>query len=107
MSRSQIFVDGHQVDTAGSDTECIAAQGAGVRVFITSIVITNTSATDTFVQIKCGGSVRMTLPVPANSGVAHSLSSPLQGIHNKNWSFQSGAALSTIYCTLVGYAENL
>lgn len=73
------FVAGKTADITGtSDTAVIAAQGAGVRIYVTHIIVTNSHATvGTFVLVKdgsteiyngyaaaAGGGFALTLPVP-------------------------------------------
>ena len=97
------FSDGNAGNTDGTSTQCIAAAGAGVRTYLTTIVLTNTSSTDSYVEIKDGATARLTVPLPANGGAIVNLPVPLRGTANTAWNFDPGAALTTVYCSMAGY----
>lgn len=54
--------------TNTSDTAVIAAQGAGVRIYVTNMVILNTSGTATLVNIKDGATTIYTVNAAATTG---------------------------------------
>lgn len=89
--------------TNTSDTAVIAAQGAGVRIYVTSIIISNSSATDTEVVIKSATTARLTFPAPATSGAVHSFAVPLQLTANEALNFASLASVTTMKVSAVGY----
>jgi len=98
------FTSGHATNTDGAETSCIAAAGAGVRTYVTLIVLANSSSSAGTVAINDGtGSTKMTVPVPANGGAVVPLAVPLRGTANTAWLFDPSAAMDTITCTLVGY----
>ena len=98
------MVSGHATNTDGAETSCIVAGGAGVRTYMTTIVLANSSSTDGTVAINDGtGSTKMTIPVPANGGAPVTLPTPLRGTANTAWLFDPSAAMDTITCTMVGY----
>lgn len=89
--------------TGTADTQVFAAQGAGVRIYVTAIYIVNTSANNTFVNIKDGSTTKLVLPAPASSGAIVPLPSPLRLTANAALNFASGLASTTIYVSAVGY----
>jgi hypothetical protein len=97
------FVQGTASATDTSDTSVIAAQGAGVRIYVTTLVIANTSATDTDVAIKDGTTEIMRVPAPANGGATLNLAVPLALTANAALQFASSDSVSTMYVTAVGY----
>lgn len=84
-----------------------AANGAGVRNYMTSITIANSHATDACtVDIRDGaaGAVLWTLPVPANkSGVTHTWAVPLKFTANTAAAYDVSAAISTITISVNGF----
>jgi len=101
------FVSGNASNTNGNATVCIAAQGAGVKVYLTDVTITNTSSTDIFVEIADGSTVKWTCPVPAGGGFTKSFDTPLAGSANTAWNFDPSAAASTIYCSMSGFKSTV
>lgn len=104
------IVSGVAAITDGSSTSVIASSGAGVKTYITSCFIANTSATAVTVDLRDGaaGTVKATLPVPANtSGVVINLPVPLAGSAATAWCADPSAAASTITVTLVGFKSKV
>lgn len=97
------LVNDTATNTDGTSTECIAAQGSGVKVAITDITIANSSATAVTVDIKDGTTVKWTFPVPAGGGVTHSFRSPLVGTANTAWNFDPSTSVTTITCSMSGF----
>lgn len=104
------IVDGNVSITDGSSTEVIAAQAAGVRTYITSCTITNTSATAVTVTLRDGaaGTVKWTFPVPANtSGVTMNFLVPLRFSAATAVCADPSAAASTITVSLNGFKSKV
>ncbi len=101
------IVTGNASNTDGTSTQCIAAQAAGIKTYLTSIVLTNMSATNIYVEIKDGTTVKMTIPVPANSGAIVPLPVPIPGTAATAWNFDPSAAATTIYCSMVGFKSKV
>lgn len=104
------IVSGVLANTDGASTAVIAAQGAGVKVYVTTAIIANTSATAVTVDLRDGaaGSVKATLPVPANtSGVICNLPVPLPFSANTAVCMDGSAAASTVTCTLIGFKSKV
>lgn len=93
--------------TGTSDTSVIAAQGAGVRIYVTSIFIANLSATDTYVNIKDNTTTKLVIPAPKNSGAVISLPVPLRLTANAPLQFASGASVTTMHVSAVGYSSSI
>lgn len=101
------LISGNASNTDGTSTACIAAAGAGVKVYVTDITLTNSSATNVVVEIKEGTTTKWTFPVPANGGVTHSFRSPLAGTANTAWNFDGSAAATTLYCSMSGFKSKV
>lgn len=79
---------------------------ASARNFITTIIVHNSSTTDTFVDIRDGtaGTVLMTLPLPQKGGAVVNLPVPLrQPTANTALAYQVGTGVTTAYLTFVGF----
>lgn len=100
-------VDGNASNTDGTSTSVIAAQGAGIKTYITDIEITNTSASNIYVELKDGATTRKTFPVPANAGVVKTFATPLGGTANTAWNFHPSAATTTVYCSASGFKSKI
>jgi hypothetical protein len=101
------IVSGNASNTDGTATSCIAAQGAGVKTYLTNIILTNTSTTATYCEIKDGTTVKLTIPVPASGGASIALPVPLGGTANTAWNFDPGAATTTMYCSMIGFKSKV
>lgn len=98
-------VGGVTTVTDGSSTSAIAAQGAGVFIEVWDVIITNTSATATSVDIRDGtaGSVIAKFPAPANDvGVVHTLTVPITSSANTAIAVDPDDAATSIVVTLRG-----
>jgi hypothetical protein len=96
--------------TDGSSTSIIASQGAGVKFYLTSVSISNTSATAVEVDLRDGaaGAVKWTFPVPANtSGVVYSFPVPLGFSAATAMCADPSAAASTITVSAVGFKSKV
>lgn len=89
--------------TGTSDTAVISAQGAGIKIFITTIIVNNTSTTDTFVNIKDGSTTKLVVPAPQKSGAILTLPTPLVLTANNALNFASSTGVTTMYVSAVGY----
>ena len=87
----------------------LAAPGAGVRLWITSIDICNSSAAFCTVDIRdgVGGSVLWTLPVPATGGVCKIFDPPLKITANTALAFDASAATSTLTISVNGFKSKV
>jgi hypothetical protein len=104
------IVSGVAAITDGSSTSVIASQGAGIKTYITSVAIANSSATAVTVDIRDGaaGTVKLTLPVPADvAGVVFSLPVPLPFSAATAVCADPSAAASTVTVTLIGFKSKV
>lgn len=102
------LVDGNASNTDGSSTQVIAAGGVGIKQYLLSATITNTSATDTYCEIKSGTTVKWTVPVPANGGATLQWPAGLKpNAANEAWNFDMGAAVTTAYCSMSGFKSKV
>ena len=100
-------VSGNASNTDGSSTQVIAAQAANIRTYITTAILTNTSASNIYVELKDGTTVMATIPLPANGGAIVSFPVPLKGTAATAWNYDPSAAATTTYCTLVGFKSKV
>lgn len=65
--------------TAGADTSIVAAQGAGIKFYLTSVILYNGGATSQYVDITdaSGGTIRLRLPLPASTGTIYNPPIPI------------------------------
>lgn len=96
-------------NTDGNSTACagaFAAPGAGIRLYVTTIIVHNAHAsTNGYVDIRDGsaGSVLATIPLPANGGAVVPLPVPLRLSANTALAYDVSAAISTVYLTFIGF----
>jgi hypothetical protein len=102
------IVTGNASNTDGTSTSCIATAGAGVKQYLTSVVLTNTSSSMIYVELKSGTTVKATIPLPATSGAIFNPPVPLPpNAADEAWSFDPSAATSTVYCTMIGFKSKI
>lgn len=101
------IVSGNASNTDGTSTQVIAAQAAGIKTYLTSIAITNMHAsTVAYVEIKDGATAKLTLPAPPG-GCVINLPVPLPGTAATAWNFDPSAAVTTLYCSMVGFKSKV
>lgn len=90
--------------TGTSNTAVIAAQGAGVRIYVTHINVLNTSATATLVNIKDGTTTIYTVSAPATSGqVSLTLPVPLRLTANTALNVNCATTSANVIVSASGY----
>lgn len=103
------LVSGIATATGTTDTALIAAQGAGLYVYITSLAVVNTGATSVLVTIETDTASAKTaiwyMTAPAGGGMTHTFTTPIRGsVTNKNVGFVAGGSTTTLYVSASGYA---
>ncbi len=106
-SNLEDIVTGNATNTDGTSTSCIAAQAAGIKTYLSSIVLCNTSATAITVDIKDGSTTKVSLPLPAGSGCVYNPPVPIPGTAATAWSFDPSAAATTVTCSMVGFKSKV
>lgn len=101
------WVSGNASNTDGTSTQVLAAGATGIKHVITDVMLTNMSATGIYVELKDGSTVKWTFPLPANSGVSKTFTTPLKGAAATAWNFDPSAGVSTVYCSVAGYKTRL
>lgn len=96
------FVSGMNSSTDTTDTTVIAGV-AGRTLFITDIILSNSSATDTEVMIKDTSGNRLLYPAPQKAGAVHSTSKPLKLAEGSGLIFASLASVTTMKVSALGY----
>jgi hypothetical protein len=87
----------------------LAAPGAGVRIWLTSVTISNSSSSFCTVDIRDGsaGSVLWTFPCPATGGVTHTFNPPLKFTANTAVAFDASAATTTLTISANGFKSKV
>lgn len=87
----------------------LAAPGAGIRIYLTSCTISNSSASFATIDIRDGtaGTVLWTFPLPATGGVTHNFTLPLKFTANTAVAFDASAATSTIAIACNGFKSKV
>lgn len=101
------IVTGNASNTDGTSTQCIAAQAAGIKTYLTSIILTNMSATGIYVEVKDGATAKLTIPLPASGGAIFNPPVPIPGSAATAWNFDPSAAATTVYCSMVGFTSKV
>lgn len=104
------IVSGVDTDTAGDSTSVIAAQGAGIKVYVTSVIVKNTHATtDAYIDLRDGtaGTVKASIPAPAASGAIVNFPVPLPFSANTAVAVDPSAAVTTIITTVIGFKSKV
>ena len=101
------YVNGNANNTDGNSTQVLAAGAAGIKHYITDVTLTNTSASNIYVELKDGASAKWTFPLPANGGVTHHFATPIGGTAATAWNFDPSAATSTVYCSVSGFKSKI
>jgi len=91
--------------TSTAMTVGLAAPGAGIKLNITKITISNSSATFCTVDIRDGaaGAVLWTIPAPATGGACEVFDVPLRFTANTAFAYDVSAAISTVTISAVGF----
>jgi hypothetical protein len=101
-------LSGTNSSTGTANTEIIAAQGAGTRIALTRLIISNESTTSTAVLIKDGTTTKLRIPAPTNSGgvggAVIPIDPPLLLSDNTALNFASVAGVSTMHVSAVAFA---
>lgn len=110
-SNLESMASGTMSNTDGASTAMtgFAAAGVGVKWYITDIIMSNSSGTGITVDLRDGtaGSVKATLPVPANGGVVHRFAVPIAFSANQSVAIDASAAVSTLNVTLCGFKSKV
>lgn len=87
----------------------LAAPGAGIRLWIRNVTISNSSASFCTVDLRDGaaGSVLWTFPVPATGGVTHRFDPPLQLTANTALAYDASAATTTLSISANGFKSKV
>lgn len=101
------IISEQKTNTDGSSTAMTGAFAATAsqRIYLTSLIIANSSATNITVDIRDGsaGSVLATFPVPAGGGCIHAFPVPLRFSANTAAAFDGSAAATTLSVTMIGF----
>jgi hypothetical protein len=93
--------------TGTADTAVIAAAGAGIRNYVTTITVINTSSTSTYVTVKDGSTALLEIAAPASTasmgGAVVPLPVPLRTTANTAFNFASAAGVTTMRVCAVGF----
>lgn len=87
----------------------LAAPGAGVRLWVKKVTISNSSASFCTVDLRDGaaGSVLWTLPVPATGGITERFDPPLKLTANTALAYDASAATTTLTISANGFKSKV
>lgn len=89
--------------TGTSDTSVIAAQGSGIRTYVTTAALSNSSATGTVVLIKTASTNLFQVYVAPGAAVVIPFHFPLRGGDNEALNCTAATGVTTLYCDYQGY----
>jgi hypothetical protein len=101
------IVTGTLTNTDGTSNAVIAAQGAGIKTYLRSIDIFNTSGAGVVVELKDGSTVKKTYYVPTVGGLIRRFDPPLPGTANTAWNIDPAGATSTLYANGEGFKSRV
>lgn len=99
-------VEGYNSVVSTSVTNLVPAAGAGLRNYITDIMIANTGATAALITFRSGGgaSILGYTIAPAGGGSnMMNFATPMRTLANQTFDFQPATASSVIYATVKGF----
>lgn len=102
---SKDYLDGTNNATDNSSKALKAALGLGKRIFVTTLVIDNTSAADEHVDILDGSVLKMRVPAPKGTGAVLTFPRPLMLSENTALNFKAVTGVSTITVSFVGFGQ--
>ena len=107
FANKENMVRGSASATGTSATTLIAAQGSGVKIYVTAVECFNTSASATYVTLNdtegTGSGTTIGVP-PSNPNSGSLFPTPLVIAANTALTFTPAGATTTLYCNAQGYA---
>lgn len=103
------IVSGNQ-PSGGDSNEVIPASGVGIKTYLTSVVLTNTTTDDLFVEMLSGSTVRATIPVPAGGAIFNPPIPLPPNAANEPWLWRQsdqGSPPALVYCTAIGFKSKV
>lgn len=101
------IISEQKTNTDGSSTAMTGgfAATASQRIYLTSLIICNSSGTNITVDIRDGsaGSVLATFPVPAGGGCIHAFPVPLRFSANTAAAFDGSSPATTLTVSMIGF----
>ena len=103
------IVSGNLSNTDGSCGSLIAAQGSGVKVYLTKVTATNAHAsTFGYLELTSGNKVKHTIPLPPEGGATVDFDPPLPpDAANLLWGSDPSAAITTVIVSAVGFKSKV
>ena len=89
--------------TVATDVVGQAAAGAGLRNYVTDLMLSNSSATPALVVIKDGATPIWQCSVPAGVNIMVDLLTPIKSSANAAININVGTAVTTMYVSLSGF----
>ena len=101
---SDLWIQGDTTHTATTANQALFAAGAaGIKNYLTTFVATNTSSTDTYMEIKDGTTVIARVPLPANGGATMRFDPPLKTTAATAMNVATAASISSGYSAGTGF----
>lgn len=107
FANKENFVTGSSAGiTTAANTSLIAAQGSGIKTYLTGFSCANTGATTSLIQFTSGsgGTVLWTTINPAGAGTNGKIEPPVATAANTALFFTTGSASTSQYCSISGFS---
>jgi hypothetical protein len=98
---------GTLTNTDGASTAVLAAQGAGIKSYLTMLDLYNSSSSGVVVELKDGATAKKTFYVPATGGLIRKFEPPLAGTANTAWNIDAAGATTTLYANVEGFKSKI
>lgn len=98
------------ITSSTADTSIVSAAAAGIRVYLTGVVINNrhaTTKTDISLKDGSGGTVKAILPAPSAGGATYYFDPPLRGSAATAWHAACRDSIASIDITPIGYKSKV
>lgn len=94
-------------NTDGSSVQLIAAQAAGIKAYLRTLDLYNSSGAGVVVDLKDGATIKKTFYVPATGGLIRRFDPPLPGTAATAWNVDAQVATTTLYANGEGFKSKL
>ncbi len=99
------YLDGINSATDNSPHLLEDVPGPGQRICVVTLILDNTSAVDTHVDILSGSKQKVRIPVPRGSGSVINFPRPLELFENDQLNFQATVGVTTLTVSFVGFKK--
>ena len=94
---------GRATSTDAVNHELLAAPGAGKKLWISKMTISNSSLLDTEVHLKSNNTIIWTTPAPRGGGALEVFLDPIDAAENEALNFAAASGVTTITVSISGF----